>query len=93
MAVNYITVDRSKQQGAQLLAVVEGFRRLQGEMSQIKDMMDNMTDGITYTNVELQFGIATSKGDEMYNLIAGAVSELAADTNFSQLVDWTVPVV
>ena len=93
MAITYITVDRSKHMGSDLLNIIEGFRSLQDRLRQHKEMMDNMTDGVTYTAIETQYGIATGKGDETYNLVAGAVSELNADTNFSQLVDWFVPVV
>lgn len=93
MAINYITVDRSKQMGGDLLSIIEGFRSLQDRLRQHKDMMDNMTDGVTYTNIETQYGIATGKGDETYNLIAGTVSELGLDTNFMNMVDWFVPVV
>jgi hypothetical protein len=93
MAINYITVDRSKQMGADLLNIIETLRLYQDKLRQHKELMDNMTDGVTYTNIETQYGIATGKGDETYNLVAGTVAELAADTNFSQLIDWFVPVV
>jgi hypothetical protein len=93
MAINYITVDRSKQMGADFLNIIETLRLYSDKLRQHKELMDNMTDGVTYANIETQYGIATGKGDETYNLVAGAVSELAADTNFSQLVDWFVPVV
>lgn len=93
MPVNYITVDQSKRMGAELLAIVEQLRSSQDKLRQHKEMMDNMTDGITYANIETQYGIPTGKGDDLYNLVAGAVSELAADTNFTNLLDWVVPTV
>ncbi|HAS52773.1 MAG TPA: hypothetical protein DCS42_00940 [Nitrospiraceae bacterium] len=93
MAINYITVDRSKQMGADLLSIIEGLRSLQDRLRQHKEMMDNMTDAIDWTKIEAQYGIPVGKGDDAYNLVAGTVTELAADVNFSQLVDWFVPVV
>lgn len=93
MAINYITIDRSKDMGRDLLNIIETLRSVQDRLRQHKELMDNMTDGVTYTTIETQYGIAAGKGDETYNLVAGTVSELAADTNFSQLVDWFVPVV
>jgi hypothetical protein len=93
MAINFITVDRSRQMGADLLNVIETLRLYQDKLRQHKELMDNMTDGVTYTDIETQYGVPTGKGDETYNLVAGTVSELAADTNFGQLVDWFVPVV
>lgn len=93
MAINYITVDRSRQMGNELLNIIEMLRLYQDKLRQQKELMDNMTDGTDYTAIETQYGVQTGKGDETYNLIAGTVAELAADTNFSQLIDWFVPVV
>jgi hypothetical protein len=93
MAINYITVDRNRQQGGELLSVIENLRYYQDKLRQEKEKMENMTDGVTYTAIETQYGIATGKGDEVYNLVAGATAELAADTNLTQLLDWLVPVV
>lgn len=93
MAINYITVDRGKQMGNDLLNIIETLRLYQDKLRQHKELMDNMTDGATYTAIETQYGIVAGKGDETYNLVAGTVAELAADTNFSQLIDWFVPVV
>jgi len=93
MAINYITVDRSRQQGGELLSVIESLRYYQDKLRQEKEKMENMTDGVTYTAIETQYGIATGKGDEVYNLVTGATAELAADTNLTQLLDWLVPTV
>ena len=91
MAINFITVDAGRTLGAQLLGCVDALRRNEATLRELKEIMDNMTDGITYTNIETNFGIPVGKGQTMYNLVSGAVSELAADVNFTQLVDWTVP--
>jgi hypothetical protein len=93
MAINYITVDAARKQGGELLSIIDNLRYYQDRLRQEKEKMENMTDGITYTAIETQYGIPTGKGDEVYNLVTGATAELAADTNFVQLLDWIVPVV
>lgn len=93
MAVNYITVDRSRQQGNDLLSIIDNLRYYQDRLRQEKEKMENMTDGVTYAAIETQYGIPTGKGDEVYNLVTGATAELAADVNFAQLLDWIVPTV
>lgn len=93
MAINYITIDRSKDMGSDLLNIIETLRLAQDRLRQHKELMDNMTDGVSYTAIETQYGITAGKGVSTYNLVSGSVSELAADVNFSQLVDWFVPVV
>ena len=92
MAINYITVDRAtKSLGADFYALVDAMRIQADKLRQVKEIMDNMTDGATYANIETQFGIPTGKGQTTYNLVAGAVAEIPADTNLSQLFDWIVP--
>jgi hypothetical protein len=95
MAINYITVDRARQQGGELLSVIENLRYYQDKLRQEKEKMENMTDGVTYTAIETQYGIQTgsNKGELVYNLVAGATAELASDTNLNQLLDWLVPTV
>ena len=93
MAINYITVDHARQMGAEFLNIVETLRLYQDKLRQHKEIMDNLTDGLVYTAIETQYGLPVGKGDEVYNLTAGAVSELSADTNLGQLLDWIVPVV
>jgi hypothetical protein len=93
MPINYITIDQGRQMGGDLLQIIEALRSYQDKLRQHKEIMDNLTDGITYTAIETQYGIPTGKGDEVYNLAAGAVSELAADINLNQLLDWIIPTV
>jgi hypothetical protein len=93
MAINYITVDAARKQGGELLSILDNLRYYQDRLRQEKEKMENMTDAVTYTAIETQYGIPTGKGDEVYNLVAGASAELAADTNLTQLLDWIVPVV
>lgn len=93
MAINYITVDREKSLGNQTIAIVNTLREYQDKLRQLKEIMDNMTDGTDYTKIEAQFGLVTGKGQPLYNLVAGATSELAVDSNFVNLIDWTVPLV
>jgi hypothetical protein len=93
MPINYITLDKGRQMGNDLLQVIDTLRLYQDKLRQHKEMMDNLTDGINYTAIENQYGVPTGKGDEVYNLVAGSVSELSADTNINQLLDWIIPAV
>lgn len=93
MAINYITVDHARQMGAEFLNIVETLRLYQDKLRQHKEIMENLTDGMTYVAIETQYGLPVGKGVTVYNLTTGAVSELAADVNFTQLIDWIVPVV
>jgi hypothetical protein len=93
MAVNYITVDRARQQGAELLKVVEAFRTAQATLTTLRDLMNNMTDDATFGNIETQFGVPAGKGGTLKGLVAGTVTELKNDVNFTNLMDWVDPVV
>ena len=91
MAKNNITVNRSFRQGADLVSVVESFRNATDKLKQLKEIMDNMTDASDWTVIEAQFGVPVGKGEVIYNLVSGTVSELAADTTFNNLTDWVTP--
>lgn len=93
MAVNIITVDQSRRMGGELLNIIAALRENQDRLRQHKELMDNMTDGVTYSAIETQYGVPAGKGDELYNLVAGASAELAADSNLTNLLDWIVPTV
>ena len=91
MAINNITVNRSFILGSQLASLVESQNNIIATMRKIKSQMDNMTNASDWTVIEAQFGIPAGKGQTVYNLIAGALSELDADTSLSNLTSWITP--
>jgi hypothetical protein len=100
MALNYINVDYGRTLGRELLSCIGALRENQDRLRQLKEIMDNMVDGTgtldsDYASLETNFGVvpnvtAGQKGRSVYNLSAGAVSELAADTSFASLIDYIV---
>lgn len=91
MPLNNITINRGTQPGNELLSVIVQLRDAQSKLSQIKQQMDNMTDGADYTRIEALFGVPAGKGQSTYNLVAGADAGLAGLTDFNQLIDWFGP--
>lgn len=87
MAIVNITVDKQKTLGNQFYQLVQSFRSNHSQLREFKEMMDNMTDGVTYTEIESRFGVSSTNGQAVYNLVAGSLAELDADTNFTQMVD------
>jgi hypothetical protein len=94
MANNYIEVDLSTNErlAYKLREAVDGMEKSINLLSDLKDSMEQMTDGVTFTTIETQFGLATGKGQSVYNLLTGTVGELAADTNLAQLRSWLAAV-
>jgi hypothetical protein len=97
MPLNQITVDTSKEHGAEAYNIIVAIEKLQDDVRRMKEQLDNMTDGTSYTEIETRFGVPTGKGDEFYNLWAGASAHLqsSADSNavsFQQLLDWIIHV-
>lgn len=81
MAIDYIEIDDNLPLGLHI-------RRVQGALIQardglrfLKETVDHMAADPTYTDIETQSGAATGKGDDIYNLITNAKSEIDADTN------------
>jgi hypothetical protein len=89
MADNYIAITvGSNRVAAKFRNVVDDLERARDQLTNLKQAIDQMTDGSNYTTVENNLGIPTGKGASAYNLITGALSELNADTQLNQLLSW-----
>lgn len=87
MAINYITVNATRALGAELLALSNNLRSDKDRLSKLKAMLDQMTDAVDYSAIEAQVGLPAGKGVLVYNLVAGALADLNANTNVPQLTD------
>lgn len=94
MAINNITIDLSTQKrlAYKLREAVDGAEKTINLLTDLKDAMEQMTDGVSYTTIETEFGLPTGKGDEVYNLLVGAVAEINGDTSLLQLRSWLAAV-
>jgi hypothetical protein len=72
MANNHISVDQQKRLGNLLRRASDITRESLTVLTQIRDVMDEMNDGIDYTTLEQAFGLQTGKGLLAYNLVNGA---------------------
>lgn len=88
MPDNYVGVNLGSRLGGTLLSSLNGLVLHSGSLKQLKLDMDNMTDGVSFVTLESSFGIPAGKGTTIYNLVAGAVSELNAATNLNNLLNW-----
>jgi hypothetical protein len=86
MAVTYIKVDVSKRLGADLRQTIVYGTEFDERLHRLKDVMDTMIDGTDYSRLETEFGVATGKGETVYNLVAGAATDTAG-ANITQLLN------
>jgi hypothetical protein len=86
MAVTYIKVDISKRLGADLRQTIVYGAEFDERLHRLKDVMDTMIDGTDYSRLETEFGVATGKGETVYNLVAGAATDTAG-ANITQLLN------
>jgi hypothetical protein len=85
MAVTYIKVDISKRLGADLRQTVVHGEQFDERLHRLKEVMETMIDGTDYTRLETEFGLAAGKGETVYNLVSGAVTDVSG-TNITQLL-------
>jgi hypothetical protein len=76
MAVQYISIDSTKRLGSELRQAVNYGTSFEQQLDKLKDIMDTMIDGTDYSRLETDFGIATGKGETVYNLVTGALAAL-----------------
>lgn len=94
MANNTITIDLSGQKrlAYKLRELVDGLEKMDNLATDLKAAMEQMTDGVTFTTIEAEFGLPAGKGQSVYNLLVGSVAEMAADSNLTQLRSWLAAV-
>jgi len=86
MAIDFITVDNGVTTATfaqDLIRFKELFRQTLDLGDKIKDIMDHNTDGSNYAGIETKFGIATGLGDDVYNLVAGALAAMKGTSQSS----------
>ena len=89
MAKNYIGLPVSGNRLAvALFGACVNLANAKDQLLMLKNAMDQMIDGSDYTLMETAFGIETGKGQTVYNLVAGSVSELASDVSVTSLVSY-----
>lgn len=88
-ANNFIQVDITKRLGATGVNAITQLAYSRDTLALLKNDMDNQINGTDYSVVEAQFGLPTGKGQTFYNLVAGAVTDINASANVTQLIYWT----
>lgn len=87
MARDFIKIDTSITtaiHSGTLKNAVQQVRQAYDRIVFLKQMMDHMTDGTSYADVELYFGLPTGQGQAVYNLVNNSMG--AAAKNLTEQV-------
>jgi len=76
MANIYVKVNTGLRLGNELQKVGDMLCAAQSHIVQVKNTMDNMTNGVDFTTIETNFGIPTGQGQGAYNTIVSAVASM-----------------
>jgi hypothetical protein len=85
MAVQHISINSTKRLGSELRQAVNYGTAFDQQLVKLKDVMETMIDGTDYSRLETEFGLATGKGETVYNLVVGAATDVSG-TNITQLL-------
>jgi hypothetical protein len=88
VAANYITVSLDERLGGRIRDIVDMLASRRSMLRDLKAALETMVDGSDYSMIEAELGLPAGKGQTVYNLVSGALSELDADTSFNQLLSW-----
>lgn len=77
MATTRINVSRVGPHGDNLLTAIAQIREARDRLAHAKSIMETCIDSGDYNQLESLFGIQTSSGETVYNLIAGVCTDLA----------------
>ena len=76
MARDFIKIDTgitTAIHAGTLKSTVQQVRQAYDRIIFLKQMMDHMTDGTNFTDVELYFGLPVGQGQTVYNLVNAAM--------------------
>jgi hypothetical protein len=73
-----IPVNPTSKFGPQLQQLVAGLFGARNLAAKLKEIMDQHTDGTTWTTLEAQFGLQAGTGQACYNLVAGLTGATGA---------------
>ncbi len=79
MPIDFIKVDpglSTQKYAGDLISAIGSLRSAWNSIKRIKEIMDHNTDGADFAPVATLFGLPTGNGDEVYNLVAGALASL-----------------
>lgn len=79
MPRDFIRIDVSittQKYGPDLMLFIANFRSAVELGNRLKDILDHNTDGTNYADIEVLFGLPAGNGDEIYNLVSGALAAL-----------------
>lgn len=91
MAADFLVVNRSKMLGNSLVRAADLMRELRELIDKLSDASDHSNDGVSYTVMETNFGLASGQGANVATLI-GLIRDImntnttvAGATRLSQL--------
>ena len=90
MPEQYVFIDTNKNFGAQLLNATAQLRPAIYKLDELKDAADNNVADPSYDALASMFGlpdVTDAAGQALYNRLAGAISELNADTSVNELMN------
>jgi hypothetical protein len=93
MALDYIVVDSSTTTAKFARDLINFTRSLRSAIDQldaVKAVMDHSNNGVSFTQIETLFGLASGQGQTVYDLVNGtrlALSGSAQNSNALALID------
>lgn len=70
------TLDTNATQASKLKNYIITLREAYEQGKGVKAIMDHNQDGITFTDIEIFFGLPTGKGQTVYDLVNGSIGSM-----------------
>lgn len=85
MATTWIPTNTNTRLGADLRQAVHALKETRSDFRELKAVMETMIDASNYALLETEFGLPAGLGDDAYNLVSGALSDMEG-ANINQTV-------
>ena len=79
MPQDYVKIDAgltTQKFAGDFINAIASLRSTIDQLEKMKGLMDHMTNGVLFTDIEVQFGLPTGQGQTVYNLVSGALGAM-----------------
>ena len=87
MANIFVKVTTSVRLGAELQRLADLMAATNSHLAQVRNVMDNMTDGVNYTTLETNFGLPTGVGAAAHTVIKDAHTAYSTNPSIQLVIN------
>jgi hypothetical protein len=87
MANIFVKISTNTRLGHELQRVADILATAESHLNQVRNVMDNMTDGATFTTIETEFGLPGGLGGPVYEQVVSGSDALSTSSPIQLIIN------